>query len=75
MLFSLRKEVVMGEPKKIYCPQCGRKITEYDGRGTMPLDTGCKKCRKRVVYYPEKDEVKITEIPPRTTASGTRFWF
>ena len=72
--FTLGKEAAMAEEKIIYCPQCGRRVMKYDGKGTIPLDAGCKKCRKRVVYFPETDEVKVTKIPPRCS-SGTRLWF
>ena len=64
----------MGEPKKIYCPQCGHKALTYDGRATVNITARCRKCNKTVVYIPSTDEVKITSIPERTTASGGFCW-
>lgn len=65
----------MAEPKAIYCPKCGRKVMTYDGRGSIPIDAGCKNCKKRVVYIPASNETKITPIPPRQGANYTRIWF
>ena len=72
--FCWRKEVIMAEHKTIYCPQCGRKLFEYNGKVKIPIDTGCKKCKKRIIYFPETDEIKITKIP-QGSSSGTRVWF
>lgn len=60
--------------KTIYCPECGRKIFVYDGRGTMSLSRKCEKCNKIVNYDPETDLVKTARVPIRQTSSGKRFW-
>lgn len=65
----------MAEAKTIYCPLCDRKMFEYDGRATIPIDAGCIKCRKRVVYFPDIDVTRITDIPLRKSTSGKRFWY
>ncbi len=64
----------MGEPKLILCPQCGRKVGHYDGRATVNISAKCSKCNKCVVYIPLTDEVKITDLPERTSASGGFFY-
>ena len=64
----------MAEPKTIYCPKCGRKVATWDGRSINNVSAKCSKCRKLVVYDVESEEVKIKEIPPRTSSSGMRFY-
>ena len=64
----------MAEPKKIYCPSCGRKVGVWDGRSTINISVKCKKCDKLVVYDVENEKTIIKEIPKRTTSSGTRFY-
>ena len=64
----------MAEPKTIYCPRCGRKVTTWDGRSTMNISVKCKKCNKFVVYNVENEKTIIKEIPKRTTSSGMRFY-
>lgn len=61
------------KPKTIYCPLCKRKVGTHDGRSTNNFVCMCRKCRKRVVYYPETQEVKIKAMANRTTASGMTF--
>lgn len=64
----------MAEPKTIYCPKCGRKVATWDGRSTININVKCKKCRKRIIYYPAKDIVEMKDIPERETSSGMRFY-
>ena len=64
----------MSEPKIIYCPKCGRRVATWDGRSTINISVKCKKCNKLIVYYIEKQETEIKEIPQRTTSSGMRFY-
>ena len=40
-------------PKTIYCPRCGRKVATHDGRSTMNISVECRKCHKKVVFYPD----------------------
>lgn len=51
-------------PKTIYCPRCGRKVATHDGRSTMQISVECRKCHKKVVFYPEngKTELKISSV-------------
>lgn len=63
----------MAEPKTIYCPSCGRRVSQYDGRSTINVIARCKKCRKRVVYHVDTGETEVKPIPPRTTSSGMTF--
>lgn len=61
-------------PKKIYCPRCGRKVATWDGRTSMNIEANCRKCNKRIVYYPATDEVVRKDMPPRMASSGMRFF-
>lgn len=61
-------------PQTIYCPGCGRKAGEYDGRATIPIDCTCKKCKKRVRFCSEKGKTELKNIPSRETSSGKRFY-
>ena len=64
----------MAEPKTIYCPECGRKVSRWDGRGTMNIVAKCNKCNELVVYIASSDTTVIKKIPPRQTSSGKRFY-
>lgn len=61
------------EPKTIYCPRCNRKVGTYDGRSTTNLITRCNKCRKRIIYHIDTDEIEVKDLPQRNTASGMTF--
>lgn len=63
----------MAEAKTVYCPICGRRVGEYDGKSSMNLITRCRKCRKQIVYYIKTGETKVKPIPPRATSSGITF--
>lgn len=65
----------MRKLKNIYCPQCYGYVMSYDGKATIPIDSVCRTCRKRIVYYPDIGTIEITKIPERTTGAGTRIWF
>lgn len=64
----------MSEPKTIYCPRCGRKVANYDGRSSINVIVHCKKCKMRVVYHVDTDITEIKKIPPRNTSSGMTFY-
>ena len=64
----------MAEPKTIYCPRCGRKVTTLNGRSANNISVKCKKCNKLVVYDVKNEKSEIKEIPQRTTSSGMRFY-
>lgn len=64
----------MAEPKKIYCPKCGRRVTEWDGKSTIHPMAKCKNCKKMVVYRIDTDETEIKKIPPRNCSSGMTFY-
>lgn len=64
----------MVEPKKIYCPRCGRKTMVYDGRSTINPIAKCRKCKKLVIYDIEKDSVTMKDMPKRDCSSGMRFY-
>ena len=64
----------MAEPKTIYCPRCGRKVTTLDCSSANNISVKCKKCNKLVVYNVENENVEIKEIPQRETSSGLRFY-
>jgi endogenous inhibitor of DNA gyrase (YacG/DUF329 family) len=75
VLFLLqRKEDFMGyTPKTIYCPRCGRKVATHDGRSTMNISVECRKCHKKVVFYPENGKTELKSLPIRSTSSGMTF--
>ena len=41
---------------------------------TIDMQANCKKCNKRISYFPETESVIVTNIPERTTSSGIRFY-
>lgn len=63
----------MAEPKTIYCPSCGRKVSTWDGRSSINVISNCKKCRKRVVFHIDTGKTEIKPIPQRNQSSGMRF--
>ncbi len=63
-----------GNKKTIYCPACGRKVAEYDGKSTIDIKVKCRKCNKLVVYDVASDETFQTKVPQRKTGSGLRFY-
>lgn len=60
----------MAEPKTVYCPQCGRRVGQWDGRSTINVVTHCRNCKKRVIYHIDKDVTEVKAIPPRNSSSG-----
>nr|DAX03505.1 MAG TPA: cysteine-rich protein [Bacteriophage sp.] len=73
--FRLKKRYFMEYVKRtIYCPNCGRKVGTYDGRGTMNIVCRCSKCMKRVIYYPATEKREIKKLPARETSSGMTFF-
>lgn len=58
----------------IYCPKCKRKVGSHNPISQTDTDCRCRKCNKRVVYRCETGKTDITDIPPRKTASGHRFF-
>ena len=62
------------EKQTIYCPSCGRKVGEYDGRATIPIGCNCKKCNKRVRFNPDTGKTELKKLPTRETSSGKRFY-
>jgi hypothetical protein len=73
VLLLCRKEVTM-EYIPIYCPKCGRKVMKVNRKSTMDISTKCKKCNKRISYFPDTGAIIITDIPKRTTSSGKRLY-
>lgn len=69
-----RNEVIMPQSKTIYCPRCGGELMGYGGKGVIPLSSKCVRCNKRAIYTPTSNTVRITNVPPRTTGSGMRFY-
>lgn len=63
----------MAEPKTIYCPRCGRRVTEWDGKSTIHPMAKCKKCKKVVVYRIDTGKTEIKSIPLRNCSSGMTF--
>lgn len=57
----------------IYCPECGRRVAEWDGRSTTNVIVNCRKCRKRVVFDVNTMRTTIKEQVSRASASGIRF--
>lgn len=64
----------MGDVRKIYCPKCGRKAMQHDGKSEITKSVKCQKCKKLVVFNPITNEVKNTPVPERTCASGKRYY-
>lgn len=64
----------MAEPKIIYCPSCGRRVSKWDGRSSINVIANCKKCNKIVVYHVVNGRIEVKPIPQRTSSSGTAFY-
>lgn len=47
---------------------------QYDGITTSNQIARCPKCKRKVIYNPEKDEITMKDAPQRVTGSGVRFW-
>jgi len=63
----------MNKPKAIYCPQCGEKVGNYDGRSTINFIARCNKCRKRIIYYIDSGETAIKPLLKRSCSSGMMY--
>lgn len=63
----------MPSARNIYCPICHRKVGSYDGKSTMNKYIECRKCRKMVCFYPERNETEIKNLPKRASSSGMTF--
>lgn len=70
---KFRKGIKDMAKRVIYCPLCGRRVMEYDGKVTIPLRNICFHCHKEVIFNPETGKIKITKMPPRTTAGGMSY--
>lgn len=64
----------MQEPKTIYCPECCRKVFQYDGKSKINPQGKCRKCNRLIVYDIATDTVSVKKIPERTQGSGMRFY-
>lgn len=66
----------MNRKKVIYCPKCGHKVADYDGKSKINIEVKCRNanCKSFVVYDVENDETSITKEPLRATGSGLRFY-
>jgi hypothetical protein len=62
------------DKKTIYCPNCQRKVMQYDGKSTNLMDVMCRNCKVLVVYNPVNNITFKRNVPERTTASGMRFY-
>lgn len=61
------------KPVKIFCPQCNSHVGTWDGRSTSNYISRCRKCRKRIVYHIDNEEIELKELPKRNTSSGITF--
>lgn len=59
----------------IMCPNCRKFLVKADKRDQRIHKLACKHCRKWIWFIPADDEYRgIKPIPPRTQASGMRFY-
>ncbi len=73
-LFLRKKDTIMkNEPKTVYCPRCGIRVGRWDGKTTSPVIGICKKCLRRVIYYPDNDDTELKDKPERKCSSGVTF--
>lgn len=74
LFFCGNEEAMKYEPKTIYCPRCGRRVGQWDGKSTINVIVlKCRRCWKRVVYYIDSDETKLEPVPTRNCSSGMTF--
>lgn len=73
LVCKFRKGIKDMAKRVIYCPLCGRRVMEYDSKATIPLRNICFHCHKEVIFNPETGKIKITKMPPRTTAGGMSY--
>lgn len=57
----------------IYCPQCHRRVAEWDGKYSSNVIAGCRKCHKKIVYHTGTGVTDIKPWEPRRTASGMTY--
>lgn len=69
-----KEDAMEREAKTIYCPQCYRKVTEYDGKSSIKPQVRCRKCNKLIVYDIKSDTVSVKKMPERICGSGVRFY-
>ncbi len=61
-------------PRKIYCPICGRRVGQWDGRSTTNVVVArCERCWKRIVYFVDTDEIEVKKVPKRACSSGVTY--
>ena len=58
------------KPKTIYCPKCGRRVGEWDGRYSGNLIMKCRNCEKRIVYHSDTGVTEIKPLPANVPSSG-----
>lgn len=77
--FVLHRKNIMADKSKIKnipikCPVCKAIAFHWNGVTKMPLVAPCKECGRRIAFYPETNEVKVSREPiERTSSSGKRF--
>ena len=64
----------LSNDRPIYCPGCGRKVGNYDGKSKINKSIACRKCNRLVVYNVFTGQAELKPIPRRTQASGMRFY-
>ena len=67
-------DYAMAKNINIYCPRCNRKVSQWDGRSSINVESECKKCRKRVLFDVTTFCTEIRDIPPRACSSGKTFY-
>ena len=73
-LFLERVVNAMADPKKLYCPKCGRRVGTHDGRSTINFVVKCTRCKRLVIFNPNTGRIFNDKVPELRSSIGTRFY-
>lgn len=58
----------------IKCPLCNKNLIEVNSMKSKIYKVMCKRCRMWIWANPADGYREVKEVPPRTVASGMRFY-
>ena len=68
------RERFMNDKKSVMCPKCGKLLAWVKPNDNKLHKIACRNCFKWIWFRAKSKEFEIKEIPPRTSASGKRFY-
>lgn len=64
----------LNDKKSVMCPNCGKFLARVKPDDDKLHKIACKHCRKWIWFRAKSRQFGVEEIPPRTQASGKRFY-